>query len=64
MSALLVVRGQEQPVAAGKTLAEALRSLGLEPEMYLAVRDGALIPVTETVREGDVIRLVPVISGG
>ncbi len=64
VSAVLVVRGQEQPVAHGQTLAEALRSLGLNPEAYLAVRNGEMIPMAETVREGDTIRLVAVISGG
>ena len=46
------------------TAAEALITLDLPPESYLLVRDGEMIPETAVLRDGDVIRLVPVIAGG
>jgi len=34
------------------------------PETYLAVRDGELLTEDDRLNDGDVIRLIPVISGG
>lgn len=63
-TASIVLRGKSLPIPAGQTLADALESLGLPAEMYLAIRDGALIPAGEAVRPGDEIRLVGVLAGG
>jgi len=42
----------------------ALEKLGLSSESYLVVRNGELVNENETLREGDIIRLVAAISGG
>jgi|Deesub1362A_J573_1020465.scaffolds.fasta_scaffold07348_4 sulfur carrier protein ThiS len=64
MGAKLVLRKKEYPVRAGMTVRDALKKAGIEPSSVLPTRDGELITDDEIVREGDVIKLVPVISGG
>jgi sulfur carrier protein ThiS len=46
------------------TVRDALLRLEIEPESVLPTRDGELITDDEHLREGEVIRLVAVISGG
>jgi sulfur carrier protein ThiS len=42
----------------------ALKQLDLSPEAYLLVRDGELLNENDILRDGDVIKVVAVISGG
>ncbi len=42
----------------------ALQRLELSPEAYLLVRDGELLNENDVLRDGDVVKIVPVISGG
>lgn len=46
------------------TVNKILKKLDLIPETYLCVRNGELLTEQELIRDGDIIRLVPVISGG
>jgi sulfur carrier protein ThiS len=46
------------------TLLSALEKVNVLPESIIATRDGEMILEDEILREGDVIRLVAVISGG
>ncbi len=62
--AVLILRKKEIPVETGKPLSKIMKGKNLNPESYLAVRDGAMITDDEIVRPGDRIQLVPVISGG
>ncbi len=64
MSAKLVLRGKEYEVRAGMTLLDALKKSDIVPEGVIAVRDGVLLVDDEILRNGDVIKLVAVISGG
>jgi sulfur carrier protein len=64
MAVKLVLRGKEYEVKAGMTVRHALEKIGVEPEAVLATRGGELITEDEVVREGDIIKLVAVISGG
>ena len=64
MPVKFTLRNQEYEVKAGATLGKAMQTLGFKPEMYLAVREGGLLTEDEILREGDVIKLVAVISGG
>ena len=64
MGAKLVLRKKEYEVRAGMTVRDALKKAGIEPNSVLATRQGELITDDEILREGDVIKLVPVISGG
>ena len=60
----LTLRDKEYEVRPNQTLKNTLKSLGLQPEAYLAVLDGELITEDRVLREGMVIKLVAVISGG
>lgn len=64
MTAKLILRDREYLVRAGMTLLDALRKNNIVPESVIATRDGEMITEDEILREGDVIRLVAVISGG
>ncbi len=46
------------------TVSKVFKILGILPETYLCVREGELITEQELLKDGDVIRLIPVISGG
>ncbi|MDO9085476.1 MAG: MoaD/ThiS family protein [Anaerolineaceae bacterium] len=46
------------------TVRKVLKKLELLPETYLCVRNGELVTEQELIKDGDIIRLVPVISGG
>ena len=60
----LILRKQEYEVRPGMTLLDALKKNGILPEAVLATREGELIVEDEILKDGDVIRLVAVISGG
>lgn len=60
----LVLRDREIDVKAGMTLLSALEKAQILPETVLATRDGELILEDEILRDGEVIKLVAVISGG
>lgn len=64
MTAKLRLRDKIYEVPAGMTIRDALRRLEIEPESVLAIRDGELLTDDETLREGEIVRLVAVISGG
>ena len=64
MPVTLILRKQELEVEGTVTVKEALERLGLSPESHLAVRDGQLLTENEPLRNGERIKLVPVISGG
>ena len=60
-----VLGGEERDVETGaRTVGELLRELGYSSEEYVVAREGKILPEDEEVREGDVLTLVPVISGG
>ena len=64
MSAKLILRGKEYEVKSGMTLRHAILKIGQQPEAVLATREGEMITEDEILREGDVIKLIAVISGG
>jgi sulfur carrier protein ThiS len=43
---------------------QALRQLELSPEAHLLVRDGELLNENDWLRDGEEVKIVPVISGG
>jgi sulfur carrier protein ThiS len=45
-------------------LRDSLLKIGLLPEATLAIRQGELITEEEILADGDVVKLVAVISGG
>jgi len=64
MTAKLILRGKEYEVRVGMTLLDALKKSNIVPESVIATRDGEMILEDEILKEGDVIKLVAVISGG
>jgi len=60
----LILREKEFEVRPGMDLLSALEKCGILSESVIATRDGALILDDEILNEGDVIKLVAVISGG
>jgi sulfur carrier protein ThiS len=64
MTAKLILRKYEYEIKHGMTVRKALQKLSIEPDSVLATRNGELLTDDEIVKENDVIKLVPVISGG
>ena len=60
----LILRKQEYEVRAGMTLLAALKKHNILPESVIATRNGEMIEEDEILKDGDVIKLVAVISGG
>ncbi len=64
MSARLILREKEFEAKPGSTVRHALEKAGILPESVLATRNGELITDDEILKDGEVIKLVAVISGG
>ena len=64
MTALIIFRNKHHEMNHGMTLRKALLKLNIEPDSVLSTRNGTLITDEEILKENDVIKLIPVISGG
>lgn len=64
MTAKLILRDKEYEVKAGMTLLSSLKKAGILPESVIATRNGELILDDEILKNGEVIKLISVISGG
>ena len=64
MTVKLVLRGKEYDVKPGMTLLDSLKKIDVLSESVIAVRDGEMILDDEILKDGDVVKLVAVISGG
>jgi sulfur carrier protein ThiS len=64
MSAILKLRKKDFQVRSGMTVREAMLLHDIEPEVVIPTRNGELIADDAIIRDGETIRLVPVISGG
>jgi sulfur carrier protein ThiS len=60
----LIIRDKEYEVRPGMTLMDALKKNNILPEGVLCTRAGELIAEDEIIKDGDVIKLIAVISGG
>jgi sulfur carrier protein ThiS len=60
----LILRDKEYEVKPGMTLLSALEKSNIIPESVIATRLGELILEDEILKDGEVIKLVAVISGG
>ncbi len=60
----LILREKEYEVKPGMTLLSALQKVDIIPESVIATREGEMILDDEILRDGDVVKLVAVISGG
>lgn len=64
MTVKLILRDKEFEVRPGMTLLSSLEKINVLPEAVLATREGEMILEDEILRDGEVIKLVSVISGG
>ena len=60
----LILRTKEYEVKPGMTLLSALEKSDIIPESVIATRNGEIILEDEILKDGEVIKLVQVISGG
>jgi sulfur carrier protein len=60
----LILRNKEYEVKPGMTLLSALQKIDVVPESVIATRDGEMILDDEILKDGDVVKLIAVISGG
>lgn len=60
----LILREKEYEVKPGMTLLDSLKKCDILSESVIATRGGELILDDEILKNGDVIKLVAVISGG
>ncbi len=60
----LILRNKEYEVKPGMTLLSALHKLNIVPESVIATRDGEMILDDEILKDGEVVKLIAVISGG
>ena len=60
----LVLRNKEYEVKHGMTLLAALQKIEVVPESVIATREGEMILDDEILKDGDVVKLIAVISGG
>lgn len=64
MNAIIRIQDEEHEVRPGMTVRAALLKLDISPESVLVTREGELLTDAELIRDGDRLRLIPVISGG
>jgi sulfur carrier protein len=64
MTVKLILRAKEYEVRPGMTLLSSLEKIGVLPEAVIATRDAEMILEDEILKDGDVIKLIAVISGG
>lgn len=64
MTVKLILRDKEFEVRPGMTLLSSLEKINVLPEAVLATRNGEMILEDEILKDGEVIKLVAVISGG
>ena len=60
----LILRDKEYEVKPGMTLLSSLEKCNILVESVIATRDGEMILEDEILKDGDVVKLVAVISGG
>ncbi len=64
MTVKLILRDKEYEVRPGMTLLSSLEKIQVLPEAVLATRDGEMILEDEILKDGQVVKLISVISGG
>ena len=64
MTVKLILREKEYEVKPGMTLLDSLKKVNVLPESVIATREGEMILEDEILKDGDVVKLIAVISGG
>ena len=57
-------RDQQWEVPGNRTVREVIETVGLNPAVVLAVRNGKLVLDSELLGDDDALKLIAVISGG
>ena len=57
-------RARTLELSARATVEDAIRSLGLFPDGWIAVRGETPVPLDERLRDGDDLKLISAVSGG
>jgi sulfur carrier protein ThiS len=60
----IIFRKQEFEVRPGMALMDALKKVNILPESVIATRNSEIITEDEILKDGEVVKLVGVISGG
>ncbi len=58
------VRGKKKKVKEASDVGSLLKKLNLNPEEYVVSINGKIVLEDEKLREGDKVKLYPVVSGG
>jgi sulfur carrier protein ThiS len=61
---IIKLRDKEYNLPGDMTLAQVYKRLRFISESYLAVREGEIITEDRLLKDKDIVKLVPVISGG
>ena len=64
MPVKIIMRGKEHEVKSGMNLLDALKKIGILPESVIATCNGEMILEDEILKDGEVVKLIAVISGG
>ena len=64
MAVKLNLRDKEYEVKPGMTLLDSLKKINVLSESVIATLDGEMILDDEILKDGDVVKLIAVISGG
>ena len=64
MPVKLILRDKEHEVKPGMTLLDSLKKINVLSESVIATREGEMILDDEILKDGDVVKLIAVISGG
>lgn len=64
MPVTLTLREKEFEVKPGMMLLDALKKIDIVPESVIATRNGEMILDDEILKDGDIVKLIAVISGG
>ena len=64
MTAKVIYKKRDYTIRHGMTIRSAMLQLNIQPEAVIPTKNGELVTDDEIIEEGDVIRLVAVISGG
>lgn len=60
----IFVNGSAMEVGEGITVRETIKKLGQNPEIYITAVNGEITHENRSLREGDKLDLVKIISGG
>lgn len=64
MTAMIIHKKKEYKIQPGMTIQSAMEKLNILPESVIPIHKGELISNNRIIKEGDIIRLITVISGG